>query len=368
MRILFDHQAFSLQRAGGASRYFYELMRALGGVSGVHTEVWLGINDTACPFRGLTSAQTRVWGWRSGMRRGRSRYIVNEMLGNSLALFAGRFDVYHPTLYRSMPMVRARALVATHHDCAHERFPQLFANSQQIMRAKRRLYRRADAILCVSESSRQDLLRFYDIEWAKTRVIYHGLRPLQGSEPAAAELRRQVPGEFVLFVGSRAAYKNFAALLRAFRNTGLDQCMCLLVAGGGALTPQEQAIARELGVERRLRVIPAIDDAQLAEAYRAATLFVYPSLCEGFGFPPLEAMAAGCPALVSNTSSLPEVCRNAPFYFDPESQGSLERGLLTAVHDEAARQQARTRGSQVAALYSWEKCARETLAFYRECQ
>jgi glycosyltransferase involved in cell wall biosynthesis len=115
-------------------------------------------------------------------------------------------------------------------------------------------------------------------------------------------------------------------------------------------------------------VIPRIGDAQLAEAYRAATLFVYPSLCEGFGFPPLEAMAAGCPALISNTSSLPEVCRDAPFYFDPEDPGSLERALLTAIHDEVARQQARQRGLQVAALYSWEKCACETLALYRECQ
>jgi glycosyltransferase involved in cell wall biosynthesis len=368
MRILYDHQLFSLQSAGGASRYFYELIRELAVISEAHIDVWLGINDSAYPFRDLASGEIRVLGCRNNMRPGRSRYIVNEALGNLLAMFAGDFDVYHPTLYRSMPGVRAHALVATHHDCAHERFPQLFANAAQIVRSKRQLYRRADAIICVSESSRQDLLRFYDIESARTRVIHHGLRPLQGSEPAAAELRKQVPGKFVLFVGSRAAYKNFAALLRAFRATGLDQCMWLVVAGGGALTVDEREIARKLGVQRRLVVIPRIGDAQLAEAYRAATLFVYPSLCEGFGFPPLEAMAAGCPALISNTSSLPEVCRDAPFYFDPEDQGSLEQALLTAIHDEAARQQTRERGLQVAALYSWEKCARGTLALYRECQ
>jgi len=368
MRILYDHQVFSLQNAGGASRYFYELIRALASISGVQTELWLGIHDTAYPFRDLTCVQTHVVGWRGGMRRGSTRYIANEVLSNGLAPFAGKLDIYHPTLYRSMPLIRARRVVATHHDCAHERFPELFANADQIVRAKRRLYGRADAIICVSESSRQDLFRFYDVEPAKTRVIHHGLQPLRSSPAPTSELRAQWPAEFLLFVGSRAAYKNFNALLRAFRATGLDQRMWLLAAGGGALTAEERALAQELKVETRVIVIPQIADAQLAEAYRAAALFVYPSRCEGFGFPPLEAMAAGCPALVSKTSSLPEVCRDAPFYFDPEEQGSLESSLLTTLHDETARQQSRQRGLQVAALYSWETCANQTLALYRECQ
>jgi len=82
----------------------------------------------------------------------------------------------------------------------------------------------------------------------------------------------------------------------------------------------------------------------------------------------LEAMAAGCPALVSNTSSLPEVCREAPFYFDPQEQDSLEQALLAATTDEPARRRARENGARVAAGYSWQKCGAETLALYRECQ
>jgi glycosyltransferase involved in cell wall biosynthesis len=380
MRILYDHQVFSLQSAGGASRYYYELIQSLASARGVQTELWLGIDnyDTAYPFRALTSAQTRVLSWSGGLGRGRARYIVNELLSNVLAAFAGTFsgtfsgtmDVYHPTLYRSMPLVRARRLVATHHDCAHERFPELFANAQQIIRAKRRLYARADAIICVSESSRQDLLRFYDVDPAKTRVIHHGLRRLAGSRAAAAELRTRVPADYLLFVGSRAPYKNFNALLRAFRETDLHRSMQLVVAGGGALTAEEQVLARQLEIEGRLIVFPEITDALLAEAYAAATLLVYPSLCEGFGFPPLEAMAAGCPALVSNTSSLPEICRDAPFYFDPgtqEEQNSLAQALLLATADDRARRLARQRGVEIAFLYSWQKCAAETLTLYREC-
>jgi glycosyltransferase involved in cell wall biosynthesis len=370
MRILYDHQVFSLQNAGGASRYFYELMQSLAGASGVHLELWLGIRnlDTDYPRHAFSCAQTRVLSWEGGLRRGRSRYVANELLGNVLAPFAGKMDIYHPTLYRIMPLVRARRLVATHHDCAHERFPELFAHAGQIIRAKRRLYASADAIICVSESSRQDLVRFYGTDRGKTRVIHHGLRSLTGSPAAAAELRTYVHSDYLLFVGSRAAYKNFNALLRAFRTTELCASMQLAIAGGGALTAEEQALARQLRIENRLVVFPTITDALLAEAYARATLLVYPSLCEGFGFPPLEAMAAGCPALVSNTSSLPEICRDAPFYFDPRNQDSLERALLTATTDEAARARVRERGARVAALYSWQKCAQETLVLYRECQ
>ncbi len=373
MRILYDHQVFSLQDAGGASRYYYELMHALAGVSRVHTdevhtELWLGINGTVYPFRDLAPAKAHIVAWGKFLKRGGSRYIANELLSNALAPFAGRMDLYHPTLYRCMPLVRARRILATHHDCAHELFPHLFPNVKQIIHAKRRLYAQADAIICVSESSRQGLLQFYDVDRAKTRVIHHGLHRLLGSAAAAFALRAHVPADYLLFVGSRAAYKNFNNLLRAFCATGLHKSMLLLVAGGGPLTTEEQALAQQLEIAKSLIVFPQPADALLAEAYAAATLLVYPSRCEGFGFPPLEAMAAGCPVLVSHTSSLPEICGDAPFYFDSEDQTSLEAALLRAIHDQAARRQAQERGARIAAQYSWQKCGAETLALYRECQ
>jgi len=386
MRILYDHQVFSLQNAGGASRYHYELMRALCESqppthvredmhtdihTEIHAEAWLGLHDGTYPFSALRGARAQVLSCGPALDRGKFRYLVNELFSNALAPFAGTMDVYHPTLYRRMPLVRARRVVVTHHDCAHERFPQLFSNAAAIIAAKRRLYAQADAIICVSESSRQDLFRFYGTDRAKTRVIHHGLRPLAGSADAAAQLQSllpESPQNYLLFVGARPPYKNFHALLQAFQGSGLSASMLLLVAGGGPLTGEERALAQKLGIDRRLVVVPAVTDALLAEAYKSARLLVYPSRCEGFGFPPLEAMAAGCPALVGRTSSLPEICRDAAFYFDPENPRSLERELIAAASDEPARARARQRGAEVAALYSWQKCAEETLALYRECQ
>lgn len=367
MDVLFDHQVFSLQNAGGASRYHCELLRCLAGVPDVHIDLFLGISGCPFPFETLSSEHIRVTRFGESLRPGRARYLMNEFVGNFVSA-KHRVHVYHPTLYRQMPLVRARRVVATHHDCVHERFPDLFAHAGQIIRAKQRLYAQADAIICVSESSRQDLLRFYDVDRAKTRVIHHGVQRLRGSVVAAVELRACVPADYLLFVGSRAAYKNFDNLLRAFRATGLHKSMLLLAGGGGPLRDEERALARKLEVETSLVVLPHLSDALLAEAYAAAALLVYPSRCEGFGFPPLEAMAAGCPTLVSDTSSLPEVCRDAPFYFNPQDQGSFERGLLSATSDEAARQRASARGREVASAYSWQKCADQTLGLYRECQ
>jgi glycosyltransferase involved in cell wall biosynthesis len=368
VRILYDHQVFSLQNAGGASRYHYELLKYLAGLPEVHTELLLGISGSVYPLRDLASERVTVMSLAGSLPPGMRRFLVNEAFGNAVAPFRGKMDVYHPTLYRCMPLVRAQRIVATHHDCVHERFPELFPDVGKVLRAKKRLYAQADAIICVSESSRKDLLEFYPIDAAKTRVIYHGMTPLPRDPGAAGKLPRQARREYLLYVGSRAAYKNFAGLLQAFRESGLQDSLDLLVFGGGPLTPAETALIAELGLSNCVSSIREASDELLREAYAGAKLFVYPSLCEGFGFPPLEAMAAGCPVLASNTSAIPEVCLDAPFYFDPLDRNSLVRGLLQAVNDEEARRKAVARGSQVIARYSWTKCGQETLALYRECQ
>jgi glycosyltransferase involved in cell wall biosynthesis len=368
VRILYDHQVFSLQNAGGASRYFYELMNFLTTVPDVQTELLLGISGTVYPFRRLPPSKARVMALGESLPPGTLRYLANEAWSNLRVPFRGKMDVYHPTLYLRMPMVRARRVVVTHHDCTHERYPELFPDVNKVLWARKWLFPRVDAIICVSESCRQDLLQFYAVDPAKTRVIHHGVNPLPRSAEAAASLRRQLRRDYVLYVGMRAAFKNFTGLLHAFHETRLHDSFDLLVLGGGPLTVQEKTLIASLEMSDCVTSLPIVSDELLAEAYAGAKLFVYPSLNEGFGFPPLEAMSVGCPVLASRVSSIPEVCQDAPFYFDPMDQGSFNRALPQAINDEAARQRAVERGREVAAQYSWEKCGRETLALYRECQ
>jgi glycosyltransferase involved in cell wall biosynthesis len=367
MRIHYDHQVFSLQNAGGASRYHYELMQYLCTISDVRLDLVLGTSATILPFSRLPRTQARVFKLRHTLQPGLARYLANELFENVIALGRERADVYHPTLYRCVPMVRARCMVVTHHDCVHERYPHLFPGIKRVLNAKKKQFAQADAIICVSESSRKDLLDFYQIDPSKTVVVHHGVNRLPRSLDARVQLKKHVQRGFLLFVGSRAPYKNFDNLLEAFHESRLYQSMDLLVLGGGPLTVKEADLATKLGVAKNVIVIPEASDTLLAEAYADAQLLVYPSLCEGFGFPPLEAMALGCVVLVSNTSSLPEVCRDAPFYFDQHDRNALAPALIRAATDRVARDQMIRRGTWVAGQYSWDKCGQETLALYREC-
>jgi len=368
MRILYDHQVFSLQNAGGASRYFYELMKYMATVPDVQTELLLGVNGTVYPFRGLDPGRVQVSGFREWLPPGTLRYLVNEAWSNVKAPLLGKMDIYHPTTYMRMPMVRARRVVATHHDCTHERLPQFFPDAKKIFWARKRLFPQVDAIICVSESSRQDLLQFYNVDPAKTCVIHHGLSQLPRSARAAAELREQVRRDYVLYVGMRAAFKNFSGTLQAFSDSKLQESFDLLVLGGSALSAEEKMLMARLGLSGNVISLPKVSDEFLAEAYAGARLFVYPSFNEGFGFPPLEAMSLGCPVLASRIPAITEVCHDAPFYFDPQDQSAFGRELLRAIGDDDARRKLIERGKKVAAQYRWENCGRETLALYRQCR
>src|ERR1700761_9191443 len=136
MRILYDHQVFSLQDAGGASRYHFELIRGLQPLHGVAIGSLLGSNNSVLPFAGLEQGNTRMILHGTSMKPGAARYVANELRSAIQAPLHGKFDIYHPTLYRALPWVRRRRVVVTHHDCIHERFPHLFPDAGSIIRTK----------------------------------------------------------------------------------------------------------------------------------------------------------------------------------------------------------------------------------------
>jgi glycosyltransferase involved in cell wall biosynthesis len=166
-------------------------------------------------------------------------------------------------------------------------------------------------------------------------------------------------------VGSRSEYKNFPLLLEAFSRSGLRGDYRLMVVGGGEFSAEEQARISSLGLADRITIIPKANDATLAHAYLNAALFVYPSLCEGFGFPPLEAMSLNCPVLVFRTSSLPEICGDAAFYFDAADPDQLSSALISTLHDVRGVAMRRKLGEKQTRLYDWSRTADQTLKIYR---
>ncbi len=365
MRILYDHQVFSLQDTGGISRYHYELVKCLQAFEDLRIELLIGGNASVLPFTKLRNARTRITAWKTRTKPDYARYAMNEGLLSLPALLRGRLDVYHPTLNRIMPAVRSRRIVVTQHDCTHERFPHLFRNTDAFLRIKRKIFSRADAILCVSQSSRQDLLHFYDLDEAKTHVVHHGFSPLE--EDPAMEPTTPPGAPYLLYVGSRTDYKNFMLLLEAYAQAGLAGDYGLVAVGGGPSSAAEETRITQLGIAGRVCLMPRATDRALAKLYRNASLFVYPTLYEGFGFPPLEAMSLGCPVLANRTSSIPEICGNAAFYFRSQDPAELAAALISTLQDVDGLREKRRLGYEQVRLYDWSRTARRTLEVYAGC-
>lgn len=365
MRIVYDHQVFSLQNSGGISSYYFQLASHLSRGAFADIDVFLGLNHCIYPFRTLDRLHTRILSWDTKLRPGLTRYALNELITGIWGVTGGKWDIYHNTLYRFMPTVRARRYVATHHDCIQERFPELFPDHARIIRAKRRMFQQADLVFCVSESSRTDLEHFYGVEASRCRVIYNGISPMVRSETGKAQLFQRVRRPFLLYVGMRAEYKNFRGFLSAFAEAGLPAYYDILALGGGAFSEEELRFIRGLSLQEVVISVPIAGSDLLAEAYSEARLLVYPSLYEGFGFPPLEAMLLGTPALVAANPATLEVCGDAAFFFDPSDQADFVIKLKLALGDECSRQEKTAIGLKFVQRYKWDSAAKQVLAAYR---
>ena len=365
MRIVYDHQVSSLQDAGGASRYHYELARHLLQKPEVKVGLYLGLTANVYPFDSLTKLGAHVLRLQSPIKPGLLRYSCNEVLTGLSLLTSGKWDIYHPTLYRAMPLIRARAKVVTHYDCTQERFPDLFPNTGRIMRTKSRLFKDADMIICISIASQRDLLHFYDVDEKKTRVVHLGLSPLYHSGQSNKNTPIICERPYLLYVGARHTYKNFAAFLEAFAVKSLSSDYDLVVLGGGSLSDSELKQIETYGLVNVIKHIALVDDETLAKAYQYAHLFIYPSLSEGFGFPPLEAMSLGCPVLAARSSCIPEICGDVPYYFEPNDPSSLAVALVQVLK-ATDRKERIAAGLELASRYKWSNCANNTLKAYRE--
>jgi glycosyltransferase involved in cell wall biosynthesis len=367
MRVFYDHQVTSLQDAGGVSRYYFELVRALLQTGEMSAELLLGTNRSVLPFDSLRP-NARVVSWPSFFPAGYARYAVNEALTAGLVCLGvgaqGKVDVYHAGYQRVLPYIAGKAVVVTHHDSTPQRFPELFRDASSIRERLEKVYTRADRIICISESCRADLLQYFAVEAERCSVIHHGFTPLiEDPDITPGTLFPDQP--YLLFVGARHAYKNFPAVLKALA-LQKDTDLRLLVVGGGPFTATETDTLAQLRLTERVRLLPRASDTVLAAAYRHAHMFIYPSLYEGFGFPPLEAMHAGCPALVSRSSAMPEICGDAAFYFDPLKVEELAELIARLQASETLRLSKRELGMAQVRKYTWGRSAAQTLHVYRQ--
>jgi glycosyltransferase involved in cell wall biosynthesis len=355
-------------RQAGVSRYIEFLVDALPSASADTFVVYAGPHSgKALPRRaGIRWSRSHVPTGKPEIR------IAWEQLLAPALLARDGIDVVHAPVNVS-PHFTTRPTVVTVHDLAFRLFPAQYPGLKRryLDALTRRSVEQADQVIAVSENTRADLLRFYRVNPERVRVIPNGvdplLRPVDDAEVLARfRARHQLPDEFILALSTLQPRKNLIALFRAWARLDASTRLPLVVAGarGWKVDPIFEEV-RALGIADQVRFTGYAAGDELALWYSAATLFVYPSLYEGFGLPLLEAMACGTPVVSSNASSLPEVAGDAALLIDPRDVDGLAAAIDRLAHDPMLRTDLAKRGIERARQFSWMRTARETVEVYR---
>jgi glycosyltransferase involved in cell wall biosynthesis len=363
VRIAYDFQTFELQRYGGISRYFVRLaeqMLALDMEVGVFAPFHLNQYVKELPYGVVHGRQ--VGGFPGKLRRVAS--FVNRVVARE-QMRQWRPDVVHETYFSSVPTSVRGPRVVTVYDMIHEILPNRDGPVDPTIQRKKIAVQRADHVICISENTRKDLLERINVDPDKVTVVYLGFDKLP-IQSVSADSVPSVKKPFLLYVGNRDGHKNFSGFLRAFASSSrLCKDFSVVAFGGSVFSDTEKALIQLLGFETEQIIHIAGDDAVLGNLYEHAACFVYPSLYEGFGLPPLEAMAHGCPVVSSNASSMPEVVGDAGEYFSPTSPDEMAQAIERVVYSSARIDELVNLGRGRLEVFAWHECAKRTLEIYR---
>ena len=303
-------------------------------------------------------------------------YSLREQFHVPWVLRRERPDVFHAPHYVLPPAVRCRSVV-TIHDCIHLMFPQYLPHRAAYAYARASMWsavRRSHRILTVSEASKRDIIHFFDVSPDKIVVVYNAIDERFRVVPAEEDIARvreryQLQHEFVLYVGNIKPHKNLVRLIEAFdmlRRKGHEELTLLIIGDEISKLPALRRAVHSHKLHKHVRFLGYQPDETLAILYRLASLFVFPSLYEGFGLPPLEAMACGTPVVTSNVSSLPEVTGDAAILVDPYDVASIADGMQRVLTTPALSAELRTKGVARAREFSWERSVARTRRVYEE--
>jgi glycosyltransferase involved in cell wall biosynthesis len=360
MQVLYDGHIYLMQAAGGVNRYFANLIGRLP------PDVIPYL--TMCGPRSIhfpVNSRMKVYSYRR-FRPASISYRL-EKLFFEYANNARSYDLAHPTYYTLLSrneFERFRCpVVITVWDMIHELFPAELDPKGRHAEEKRRAIMAAQAVICISENTRHDLLERYSVAPDKVRVT-HLASEIDASLAQGPEVVPNRP--YFLYVGLRYRYKNFNGLLVAFSRMLPARSGLALCVVGAPFNDTEKKLIVELGLDSAVEHYRQVSDAHLAKLYYHSVAFVYPSLYEGFGIPPLEAMACGTPVVASNRSSIPEVVGDAGLLFDPERTDELTDILIALADDSSLREQLIAKGYKREKAFSWDKTVSQTLEIYRE--
>jgi len=360
MKITFDDQIFTTQSRGGASRYFTELITEFGR----HPELEV---EPVTPFRYAKSehliegsplkySKVPLPGFAQRRKLLRTLNSVHRLTRTDVP------NIVHHTYYYPEYLRRpATARICTIYDMIPEHYPELFPGGNPHS-GKDTYVEVCDALLCISRTTKADVLRHYGTLNKPVVVTPLGV----GKRFFSASSIDTKWHPYVLYVGNRAGYKNFGTLLNAFSKISKRQpTIKLLCVGGTQFTQAEIEEIAKLNLRDRIFHL-MVTDNELPTLYASANCFVFPSRYEGFGLPILEAFAAGCPVVLAETECFVEVGDSAAQFFHPNDDEALIAIIERTINEPASRKFWSDEGRKRALDFSWYKTAESTRAVYQE--
>jgi glycosyltransferase involved in cell wall biosynthesis len=382
MKILYDHQIFTLQKYGGISRYFTQLIKKISAYEKVEVAVkysdnlYLKDSNLIEKLEEIFEPYVPIDKFLGGLRfRGKRRlfrltknyseeefidsYLINKQLSIEL-LKKQDFDVFHPTYYDDyfLEYLGNKPFVLTIHDMIHELYPEMLYDFE-ISGRKRDLAKKADHIIAVSENTKKDIIEILGIPEEKISVVYHA-----NSLEENINIKLDIPENFILFVGDRNYYKNFLFFVRAVEPLLKEENSLKILCTGRNFSENELVYFKNLDLLSSF-IYQSVNDDELFQLYRHAKALVFSSYYEGFGLPIIEAFEAGCPVLLSNTSCFPEIAKDAAVYFDPKSIKEIRNLIHEIINNKLLRNNLIKKGLERVKDFTWENSAQQTLEIYK---
>lgn len=358
MKVLYDYQILILQKYGGISRYYYDLISEIRRqeLAAVDIKVVLSQNRYFEPFFNRKAVENL------NLPKAVFAHVLNRIYTR---ICVQKYDIVHPTYYHPyITKCHKKKMVITVYDMIHELFPKdVGARDPKTIKRKKEMLYKSDHIIAISESTKKDILKIYpDIPEEKISVIYIGCN-FSVDDKKLRDVKVDLPAQYILFVGGREGYKNFKFFIKAMEKIlKSNKQLHVICAGGAEFTEEEKKLMSDC--EEQYRHMK-IDDATLTYLYAHAKCFVFPSQYEGFGIPTLEAFACECPVILSNTSSFPEVGGDAALYFEPDDMEGMRECINRVMGDMVLRDEMIKRGKAQLNKFRWDEIARQTVACYQ---
>lgn len=358
MKILFDYQIFFLQKYGGISNYFFNLVKVLNKKK-IRNKIYapLYINKYIDKLK-----SNNVFGININLNFFKLNYFLNKILFK-FYLKHYKPDIVHLTYYNNANLLdKTKKYILTVYDMIHEEYSANFKKDKTSIR-KFKICNKVDHIITISKNTKKKLIKLFGIKSKKISVVHLGGDHMQNIKPFKIDIKKK----FILYVGSRAGYKNFENLIKAYNlNSKIKKDYDLIVFGGENIKNHELKRYKKKFINIDNTHFIQSNDRILKYLYMKASLLVYPSLQEGFGIPPLEALYNNCPVACSNIPVLKEVLGNSCYYFDPKNIKDINHTVQKILLSNHIRKKLLKSSNKIKKKFTWKKCAIKSINVYKK--